>query len=1367
MKKRTVSRMLAMMLSSVMIVAQMSAQINVMAAEEDVIDEVYEEIEYEDYEDQDDYEEVEEDYCKVETDDTETFEEDDLELVTSEDEDTFDNSYFKDCDSMSLEQVKSFYYDQLNDMEKSFYRDMEKFTIDDHVFKVSKEDVSEYSSEQIRFSMGKAYTALLTDQPSYHMYLERYGQFEETEDKYVFSVPRNIVTEDAYRRSLAKVAQLKETFAGDKDRYIKLVQLWDYMGRNTDYDPYYPFTSSKKLTYNDCAAGIFYNNTAVCAGYADAIKIICDEIGIPCIVVGNKGHAWNFVEMEDGKWYSVDFTRCCVDDEREINNYSDQLLLGRNSSSITGTMTGGEYLYLMSKLYHSSVDYNYYFPKIQNEQYSYGETNIDYSYELADFVYEEQDLSFIYSVNDDKTTCTITSFSGEQKGDLIIPSQIDGYEVTGIGAEAFILAKGFDGKLVLPDTLKFIDDYAFQNCTGLSGELKLPENLEKIGPYAFQGDVGFTGDLVIPESVKEINHYAFYMCEGFDGDLKLPSNLEILEGAFPYTGFKGTLYFPDNLDWDSELVSGAHFSSFHINETNRKYVTRDGILYNKDMTVLLACPGGKEGEIIFPNTLTEIGDYAFYRCDLLKGDIQLPEGVTRVGDYSFDQSGFDGAIILPDSLQEIGISAFLGTSITGDLKLPKDLKIIKQYAFCACDLLDGEIILNDQLQTIETYAFVGSRIHGKIIFPDSIKYIGDHAFQHIGTISSYSVPSGIEYLGDNALESSFVMALYYYGEKADWDELVQGRQNVIAPETKVHFGDDIKPVEINIINPPNAVKFEVGFTSYTLEGLEVEVKFSDDTVSNLNIYINTPWAGGIKAEFPNISTAGEYEVTIRYENVEAKYKITVIDPKSETVAVDSVTLNTAELKLVAGESDTLEATISPKDATNTNVSWSSDNESVATVDENGKVTAVAAGEATITVKTEDGEHTADCNVTVSEEAESFVIIIDPKDLKLSEGETAALSVTTEPESATELKFTYKSSDEDVATVDQDGKVTAVAEGTATITVATEDGTVTADCKVTVEAKAATVTGVSLNATKLEMVAGKTAELTATVEPEDAPDKTVTWSSDKPAVATVDENGKVTAVAAGTTKITATTVDGEKTATCVVTVTKKTEISQNTFSLDQASEGVPVINNSDYTLKVDLNAKGGITSASIVGSNGKVAEEVDSYLANVVTEYEEDGKTPKTFYTLVFSDGKWDTTYDSGQKGAYQYMGVEYFVAGGVVNQNANGLIYTGAAGWRFLAAGHVVTDNEGLVMYNDEWFWIDKNGKCDDTYAAIVKWNGADFLVHGGRLRTDYSGFTYDPQDTSKWYHINNGQVWGDGEITDISIEGGEITRNCVNGVVQ
>ena len=491
-------------------------------------------------------------------------------------------------------------------------------------------------------------------------------------------------------------------------------------------------------------------------------------------------------------------------------------------------------------------------------------------------------------------------------------------------------------------------------------------------------------------------------------------------------------------------------------------------------------------------------------------------------------------------------------------------------------------------------------------------------------------------------------------------------------------------------------------------------------------------------------------------------------PVPTPVKVTGVSLNKTTLNLLVGTTSTLAADVNPANAADRKVSWSSSDPAVAAVDENGTVTAAAAGRATITVKTADGGFTADCEVNVTEETIALTgIRIDREELTLTEGDTAALIVSMVPENATEQKTVFGSSDENVVTVDPNGKITAIGAGTATVTASTEDGAFTAACQVTVEAKPV-VTSVSLNVTTLELVVGRTAVLEPGFVPEDAQNKDVTWSSSNEAAATVDENGKVTAVAAGTAVITVTTAEGGLTAECTVTVTDKTEISNNTFSVDQAAEGVPVINNSDYTLKLDMDAeKGTIRSAAIYDTEGNVAEEIDSYMVNIVTDYDTDGKTPKTFYTLVFTDGKWDTSYDSGTKGAYEYKGVEYFVAGGVVNQNANGLIYTGADGWRFLAAGHVVTGYEGLVMYADKWFWIDANGKCDENYAAIVDWNGAKFLVHGGRLRTDYTGFTYDPQNPGTWYHITAGQVWGDGVITDKSIEGGEITRTVVNGVVQ
>ena len=220
------------------------------------------------------------------------------------------------------------------------------------------------------------------------------------------------------------------------------------------------------------------------------------------------------------------------------------------------------------------------------------------------------------------------------------------------------------------------------------------------------------------------------------------------------------------------------------------------------------------------------------------------------------------------------------------------------------------------------------------------------------------------------------------------------------------------------------------------------------------------------------------------------------------------------------------------------------------------------------------------------------------------------------------------------------------------------------------------------------------------------------------------------------------------------------------TLEEYVEGVIFEDIADHVVKAEADANGNLKSVKVYNADESTVDTTIGHLLRNIRFTDKDGE--EFILTLAFTDGEWDWQYDSKDMGAYTYKDEAYMVAGGVVNQEANGLLYTGETeGWKFLAAGKVVRDHAGLVMYQDEWFWIDDTGSCDQEYEAIVRWSGADFLVHGGRLRTDFTGFTYDPQNRDKWYHITNGQVWGDGEITDITIEGGRVTHNVIKGVVQ
>ncbi len=260
------------------------------------------------------------------------------------------------------------------------------------------------------------------------------------------------------------------------------------------------------------------------------------------------------------------------------------------------------------------------------------------------------------------------------------------------------------------------------------------------------------------------------------------------------------------------------------------------------------------------------------------------------------------------------------------------------------------------------------------------------------------------------------------------------------------------------------------------------------------------------------------------------------EPLPESVPVTAVTLNSASMELLEGESQTLTAVVSPSNADNQKVIWMSSNSSVASVAD-GKVTALKPGKATITVKTDDGGRTATCEVTVNAKVYPVESVsLDRTSAELTEGDEITLTATVKPDNATNKGVSWKSSDPSVASVSE-GKVTALKPGKATITVKTDDGGRTATCEVTVNAKVYPVESVSLDRTSAELTEGDEITLAATVKPDNATNKGVSWKSSDPSVASVSE-GKVTALKPGKATITVKTDDGGKTATCEVTVNAK-------------------------------------------------------------------------------------------------------------------------------------------------------------------------------------------------------------------------------------
>ena len=298
----------------------------------------------------------------------------------------------------------------------------------------------------------------------------------------------------------------------------------------------------------------------------------------------------------------------------------------------------------------------------------------------------------------------------------------------------------------------------------------------------------------------------------------------------------------------------------------------------------------------------------------------------------------------------------------------------------------------------------------------------------------------------------------------------------------------------------------------------------------------------------------------------------VPEPTPPVVSVTGVTLNKTSISLLVGDSETLTATVSPKDAANKKVTWKSSNAAIASVDANGKVTGVKAGEATITVTTEDGGKTATCKVTVSDkEIKVTGVKLNKSETSLLVGGNETLTATVLPEDATNQNVTWKSDKPEIATVDANGKVTAVKVGEATITVTTEDGGKTATCKVTV--KPNLVSEITLAA--LAIYVGESKAITATVKPDDATNKALTWTSSDETVATVDNTGKVTGKKIGTATITATARDGSGVSgSCTVTVlstVKKVTVTPANLTLGQ---------NKSYTLKATVEVFGSGTDTGV-------------------------------------------------------------------------------------------------------------------------------------------------------------------------------------------
>ena len=648
---------------------------------------------------------------------------------------------------------------------------------------------------------------------------------------------------------------------------------------------------------------------------------------------------------------------------------------------------------------------------------------------------------------------SVTSIGGSAFSGCTSLAEIDIPDsVTSIGSSAFEGCTSLS-KVKLSNNLRIIQESTFSGCTSLT-EITIPDGVTSIGQYAFY-DCTSLAEIVIPDSVTSIGWCAFSGCTSLS-KVKLSNSLMIIEeGTFSDCTSLKEIVIPDSV---TEIGESAFSGCTSLAE----------ITIPDNLTIIEAETfSGCESltEIVIPDSVSEIGESAFSNCASL-AEIVIPDRVTSIGKSAFSDCTSLAEIVIPDSVTEIGESAFSGCTSLAKVKLSNNLTIIEAGTFRDCTSLT-EIVIPDSVTEIrgrwEGYyqyyvgAFsgctsmksitIGSGVEGVDysfislcrglaninVSPNNKNYssIDGVLFNKDGTEllaytggndrSEYTIPDGVTTVCENAFFGCYIRTLtipvsvieiddsafencdslknvYYLGTRAQWKAVVIGTKNEALTRATVHCIDD---------PPCDHVWGEwevVEEATYEKEGLERRA--------------------------------------CSLCNIEETRSI----PK--LVRVSAIELSESEKTVFVGDTFTITATVKPEDAFNRTVTWSSSDPSIATVDENGTVTAIAKGEAIITAESADGVK-AECKVTVEKKVAAIELSESEKTVFV--GDTFTITATVKPDNAWNRTVTWSSSDPSIATVDENGTVTAIAEGEAIITAESADG-VTAECKVTVEKK---------------------------------------------------------------------------------------------------------------------------------------------------------------------------------------------------------------------------------------------------------------------------------------------------------------------------
>lgn len=423
-----------------------------------------------------------------------------------------------------------------------------------------------------------------------------------------------------------------------------------------------------------------------------------------------------------------------------------------------------------------------------------------------------------------------------------------------------------------------------------------------------------------------------------------------------------------------------------------------------------------------------------------------------------------------------------------------------------------------------------------------------------------------------------------------------GKESVIKISV-LDSGDEISSIRINT----NGTSLKIG------DSLTLVATISPSYAQDKSVTWSSSDSSVVSINSSGVITANKIGTAIiTATSSNGKTATSKINVVSKSVEVTSIQLNKSKVEAKVGDKVELYGIITPTNASNQKLTWTSSDNSIATVSY-GTVTTKKAGTVTITATSSNGKSASSTIVISEREVTVTKISLSKTFTTLYIGQEEKITATLTPSNVTDKTVTWTSANPQIATVSSDGTIKGVSVGTVEILAKSSNGK-EASMKVRVESG---VTSISLNKSNISLEVGKAEQLVATILPSNAPDKSVTWLSSDESVATVSK-GYVTTKKAGTVTITAKSIDG-KTASCTVIVNNKyvavTDIKLNTsraaIRVGETVTLVATISPSDATDKtvtwyssdnniatvengVVTGKKAGTVTITAKSSNGKTA-----------------------------------------------------------------------------------------------------------------------------------------------------------------------------------